>query len=212
MADVIALPKLPTSLETAQLSVRYVFCIHCIPLDLVSDRRPQFVSRVWGAFCKALGASLRLARQSKSTRTWRLCYTASTLLQWPLIFPGLSTPTTPSSARPQEADVFVPSIHLRWSHWVWRDTHAALCRTAEGNRLLADRHRIPTLDYRPGRAVWLSSRDLRLDGVSRKLMPRFVGPYKIDSVVNPVVVKLQLPPSLPINPVIHVSSQLSPAV
>nr|XP_061796630.1 NACHT, LRR and PYD domains-containing protein 12-like [Nerophis lumbriciformis] len=57
MAHFVALPKLPSALETADLLVTHVFRTHGIPSDLVSDRGPQFVSRVWRAFCKALGAT-----------------------------------------------------------------------------------------------------------------------------------------------------------
>ena len=52
----IALPKLPSSRETADLLVRHVFSLHCIPTDIVSDRAPQFTSQVWRAFCKVLDA------------------------------------------------------------------------------------------------------------------------------------------------------------
>ena len=46
----IALPKLPTASETAQLLVKHVFHLHEIPADLVSDRRPQLISQVWKSF------------------------------------------------------------------------------------------------------------------------------------------------------------------
>ncbi|KAL7836411.1 hypothetical protein AOLI_G00276950 [Acnodon oligacanthus] len=40
--------------------VRYVFRVHGIPLDIVSDRGPQFVSAVWRTFGKALGTNMSL--------------------------------------------------------------------------------------------------------------------------------------------------------
>ena len=42
----VPLPKLPTALETARLLVDHVFKLHGIPMDVVSDRGPQFVSQV----------------------------------------------------------------------------------------------------------------------------------------------------------------------
>ena len=60
-AHFIALPKLPTASETAQLLVQHVVRLHGIPADLVSDRGPQFISQVWKAFCRALGASVSLS-------------------------------------------------------------------------------------------------------------------------------------------------------
>ena len=60
-AHFIALPKLPSSRETADLLVQHVFRLHGIPTDIVSDRGPQFTSQVWRAFCGALGATSSLS-------------------------------------------------------------------------------------------------------------------------------------------------------
>lgn len=60
-AHFIALPKLPSSRETADLLVMHVFRLHGIPLDIVSDRGPQFTSQVWKSFCNALGATVSLS-------------------------------------------------------------------------------------------------------------------------------------------------------
>ena len=60
-AHFIPLPKLPSALETANLLVIHVFRLHGIPVDIVSDRGPQFSARTWKAFCQALGASVSLS-------------------------------------------------------------------------------------------------------------------------------------------------------
>ena len=59
----IPLSKLPSALETAALLVQHVFRLHGIPLDIVSDRGPQFSSQVWCAFCRALGALASLSSE-----------------------------------------------------------------------------------------------------------------------------------------------------
>ena len=56
-AHFVALPKLPSAAETAQLLVDHVFKLHSLPQDVVSDRGPQFKVRFWRAFCSLLGAS-----------------------------------------------------------------------------------------------------------------------------------------------------------
>lgn len=54
--DFVPLVTLPSSFETASLLDSYVFRLHGIPLDTVSDLGPQFTSQVWKMFCRALGA------------------------------------------------------------------------------------------------------------------------------------------------------------
>uniref|UniRef100_A0AAZ1XHU1 Integrase catalytic domain-containing protein n=1 Tax=Oreochromis aureus TaxID=47969 RepID=A0AAZ1XHU1_OREAU len=60
-ANFIALPKLPTALETARLLATHVFRLHGIPEDIVCDRGPQFTSWVWKEFCNSLGAKVSLS-------------------------------------------------------------------------------------------------------------------------------------------------------
>ena len=60
-AHFVALTKLPSARETAQLMIEHVFKLHGLPLDVVSDRGPQFTAHFWRAFCKLLGASVSLS-------------------------------------------------------------------------------------------------------------------------------------------------------
>ncbi|KAL0151606.1 hypothetical protein M9458_053089 [Cirrhinus mrigala] len=56
----IPLPKLPTAWETAQILLHQVFRFYGLPEDIVSDRGPQFTSRVWRAFCSQLNINVSL--------------------------------------------------------------------------------------------------------------------------------------------------------
>ncbi|KAK3568755.1 hypothetical protein QTP86_016279 [Hemibagrus guttatus] len=51
----------PTALETAGLLFNHVFRYFSIPEDIVSDRGPQFISRVWRAFLTRLGVDVSLS-------------------------------------------------------------------------------------------------------------------------------------------------------
>ena len=57
----LPLPKLPTARETLEkLLVSVIFTAHGLPLDIISDRGPQFTSAVWKSFCRAIGATASL--------------------------------------------------------------------------------------------------------------------------------------------------------
>uniref|UniRef100_A0A4W5QHM8 Gypsy retrotransposon integrase-like protein 1 n=1 Tax=Hucho hucho TaxID=62062 RepID=A0A4W5QHM8_9TELE len=56
----IPLAKLPTALQTAEALVQQVFRLYGLPEDIVSDRGPQFTSRVWQALCGQLNINVSL--------------------------------------------------------------------------------------------------------------------------------------------------------
>jgi hypothetical protein len=56
----IPLPGLPTALQTVETLFTHVFRHYGVPEDIISDRGPQFTSRVWKAFMECLGVSVSL--------------------------------------------------------------------------------------------------------------------------------------------------------
>lgn len=79
----VALSKLPTAHETGSPR-QHVLCLHGIPLDMASDRGPQFISKVWSVLpvspqastCSSMGrlrADLESALRcvvTQNTHTW----------------------------------------------------------------------------------------------------------------------------------------------
>lgn len=57
---VIALTKLPSAKETAEIMMNHVVKIHGIPRAIVSDWRPQFVTAFWRDICWLIGAKATL--------------------------------------------------------------------------------------------------------------------------------------------------------
>lgn len=77
--------------------------------------------------------------------------------------------------------------------------------TVDRQRDNADRHRSVAPAYQPGQRVWLCAKDIPLRSLSRKLAPRYIGPYEIAAVISPSAVRLRLPASWRIHPMFHVS-------
>lgn len=71
MVYFVPLLKLPSAKETADLLVHHVFYLHGLPVDIVSDRGPQFTAR----FCRLLWISVNLSsgfRPQSNSQTDRL--------------------------------------------------------------------------------------------------------------------------------------------
>nr|XP_054597200.1 uncharacterized protein LOC129163471 [Nothobranchius furzeri] len=232
----VPLKSLPSSAITAQLLIKHVFRLHGIPEEILSDRGPQFISRVWKEFANALGARVALTsgfhpqtngqceRMNQELGAMLHCVCATNPTSWSdhlawMEYAHNSHVSTATGQSPFEASLgYQPSLFphqsdstvttpqfLRRARRAWTDTRAALLRTAERNWQLADRHPRPAPAYAPGQMVWLSSRDVPLKATSKKFAPRFLGPFKIVAVPSPVTVRLDLPRSLRIHPVFHVS-------
>ena len=89
---------------------------------------------------------------------------------------------------------------------VQEEAEAALKKTQEEMKRYADRGRKETEEWKKGNHVLLSTKDLVFkERPSKKLMERYVGPYAIEEVVSSNVVKLRLPSSMRIHPVVNVS-------
>ncbi|KAI2658554.1 Transposon Tf2-9 polyprotein [Labeo rohita] len=56
----IPFPKLPSAMETAEALCNSVFRFYGLPEDIVSDRGPQFTSRLWTSFFRLLGVNVSL--------------------------------------------------------------------------------------------------------------------------------------------------------
>ncbi len=228
-AHFIPLPKLPSARETATVVLDHVFRIHGLPVNVVSDRGPQFVSKFWTEFCRQLGATASLSsgyypqtngqaeRANQDLERVLRCVASAEPSSWssrltmveyahnslPVSSTGLSPfqcclgyqpPLFPS----QESDAIVPSAHafIQRCLRTWSTARAALTRTGERNKASADRHRTEPPLYVCGQKVWLSSQDLPFRLLSRKLGPKFVGPFIISKVLSPVSVRLKLTPPI----------------
>lgn len=142
----VALAKLPSAKETADLLMANVFRLHGIPADIVFNRGPQFISQVWGEFCSALGAKVSLTsgfnpqskgqaeRANQDLETELRCVTATNPTTWSTHLPWIeyahnsdyfcyrSLPLRDIARVPappfpiQEEDIAVPLIQVHLRH------------------------------------------------------------------------------------------------
>uniref|UniRef100_A0A9J7Y373 Integrase catalytic domain-containing protein n=1 Tax=Cyprinus carpio carpio TaxID=630221 RepID=A0A9J7Y373_CYPCA len=238
----LPLKGLPTAMEMAELMFNHVFRYFGIPKDTISDRGPQFISRVWRAFHSLLGVVVSLSSgyhpqsngqtERKIQEIGRFLRTfchghqdswnqflgwaeyAQNSLRQPStgLTPfqsvlGYQPPLFPWSGEP--SDVLSVEYWFRESERVWDAAHHQLQRALRRRRMTADLRHSDAPAYQPGQKVWLSTRDIHLRLLCRKLSPRFNGPFTITEQINPVTFKLHLPPEYRIHPTMSHSSNLT---
>ncbi|CAJ0920562.1 unnamed protein product [Ranitomeya imitator] len=86
---------------------------------------------------------------------------------------------------------------------IWTQVVDNLTLSQEKAQRFANRRRCVGPRLRVGDLVWLSSRHIPMKVSSPKFKPRFIGPYRISEVLNPVSFRLTLPDSFSIHNVFH---------
>ncbi|XP_077121832.1 uncharacterized protein LOC143776382 isoform X1 [Ranitomeya variabilis] len=81
----------------------------------------------------------------------------------------------------------------------------SLTTAQERYKRSADRFRKPAPMFKVGDSVWLATKNLKLNVPSQKLGQKFIGPFKINSIVSSVACRLKLPRTMKVHPVFHVS-------
>ncbi len=135
----IPLPGLPTAMQTAESLFHHLFRNFGLPEDIVSDRGPQYTSRVWQAFFNLLEGLRKSHIRVSSTVQWP--DRAEDPGHWVVsleFLPPEPTRLEPFPSMGRVSTEFTPST-LHWSH------------------PLPVRTRIPTLLVPLGRAIIRSS-------------------------------------------------------
>jgi hypothetical protein len=81
-----------------------------------------------------------------------------------------------------------------------------LIAAQQGQKAYADKHRIEK-SYKIGKKVLLSTKYLNINHgkTNRRLLPKWIGPFKVVQKVGPVSYKLEMNPGWRVHPVFHVS-------
>jgi len=91
---------------------------------------------------------------------------------------------------------------------IQEEAKAALGKTQADMKKYADKKRSDVEEYKVGDLVMLSTKDLKYQMIGRrmeKLTERFVSPYKVKEIISSNTVKLELPSTVKIHPVVNVS-------
>uniref|UniRef100_A0A8C5M8S7 Integrase catalytic domain-containing protein n=1 Tax=Leptobrachium leishanense TaxID=445787 RepID=A0A8C5M8S7_9ANUR len=115
-------------------------------------------------------------------------------------FHPTSIPNLPEPSSVPEVSLHVTSLQRGFDL-----AKTNLLQAQSRNKKAADLRRHPAPDYHIGDLILLSTKHLHLSCPSKKLAPRYLGTFRVASIVNPVAVKLVLPPSLQVHPVFQVS-------
>ncbi|KAI2648976.1 Transposon Tf2-9 polyprotein [Labeo rohita] len=201
----IPLKGLPTAMETALALFHHVFRVYGLPEDISNgqvERLNQEIGRYLRTYCSReqhrWSEFLPWAEYAQNSLT----HSSTGLTPFQCVL-GFQPPMFPWSGEPSS----VPAVDdwIKRSERVWDSAHVRLQRAVRNQEIQANRRRLPHPPYQPGQRVWLSTWDIKLRLPSRKLSPRYVGPFKILKRINEVTYQLELPPNYRISPSFHVS-------
>ena len=225
--------KTATALDTTKLYLFHIWKDHGLPRTIVSDRGPQFASQVMTDLCKRLSILPKLSTahhpqtdgqtevMNREVQQYLQLFCAEEQESW-LDWLGLAQFTINNCQH--SATKFSP-FQLTWTYIPRMGVeHCASkapaaveftdCLSRAYDNLVKAHSRILTqtnrshLDaplYSVRDRVWLSTDNLRLPHASWKLSERWLGPYSITKLIGTNAVKLRLPHSMRIHPVVNIS-------
>ncbi|KAK3553413.1 hypothetical protein QTP70_003573 [Hemibagrus guttatus] len=184
--------------------------------DIVSDRAPQFSSRVWGALCAQLGIGVSLSsgyhpqsngqveRLNQEIGRFLRSYCSREQQHWSEFLPWAEYAQNSLTHSSTGLTPFQCMLGYQPPLFPWSGEPSNVPAVEEWSHLSQEGWEQAHVHLQRER-VWLSTRNLRLKLPCRKLSPKFVRPFEIIRHVNPVSYRLQLPASYRICPTVHVS-------
>ncbi|PIL28875.1 hypothetical protein GSI_08921 [Ganoderma sinense ZZ0214-1] len=200
---------------TADNFIREWFRLHGLPRKIISDRGPQFSSKLFRA----------MGNRNEEIEAYLRMYCSRCCDDWVKWLPiaefafnshvhsatGYSPVYLMYGFEPQfhipMLSTAVPSADERREELrqAREDVTSALTLAAERMKEYYDRYVRDAPEFKDGQKVWLDTRNFRVPGVSRKLVDRYAGPYLVKCKVGNLAYELKLPKDLALHPVFHVS-------
>ncbi len=224
--------------DTAERFRQYVWKLHGLPLDTVSDRGAQFNSAFMRSLYERLGIKPKFStafHPQTDGQTERLNSTLEQYLRnyvshrqdnWSTLLDvaefaynnkrststGLSpfesnygyNPTYTTNSTPAQSSGEANEIADRLAS-LHKELAAGLTRAQEYQERYYNQRHAATPEFQLGDRVWLEATNIRTQQPTRKFAPKRLGPYRIIEKISPQAYKLELPITMNIHPVFHVS-------
>ena len=227
--------------DHAKLFIKNVFRLHGLPVQIISDRGPQFISKFWKAFCKELNIQAALSTAFHPQTDGQTERVNQTLEQYLRVF---------SNYYQDDWAAHLPLAEFAYNNMMNASTNFSPFFVNYGFHPKADglyqKNSAGSVDYldelaesldalkvnlekaqkkqaeianrhraevpfQVGDLVWLSSKNISTTRPSKKLDYKRLGPFKITKQINPVAFELELPETYRIHNVFH-ASLLTPYV
>ena len=111
-------------------------------------------------------------------------------------------------AYPKIGQTFIPSLEERLS-LLTQTRDEALAAHERTQQMMKEWITTKFTPWKVGDKVWLEGRNLRLHYPTKKLAPRWEGPFEISHIISPLAYRLRLLPTWKIHDVFHASLLLT---
>ena len=233
---VILMPcnKMITFEGTAKLLLENLYKWFGLPDKIISDRGPQFASKVFRELMKQLGINLALStayhpqtdrtteRVNQEIEAYLSIYCTSHLEEWSTALHTLEfthnnrrhaeRQKTPFELMFGDSPIAIPYSFENTKYPVIEEKMRILIKNREealaaheiARARMMGRRKSMFTPFKKGDRVWLDTRNLKTNH-HKKITPKREGPFEITDVIGPVTYRINLPESWKIHNVFHAS-------
>ncbi|KAK9407162.1 hypothetical protein NXF25_005936 [Crotalus adamanteus] len=225
-AHFIPCKGLPSARRLSRLFIQHIYRLHGTPRRIISDRGLGSAQGLSSAYHPSTNGAAE--RANAVVERYLRSYVSFQQTDWVDLLPFAEVPynNTVHSSTGYTPFKVVHGVEFNpipeWSlepdrgrdsqTWLlqvtglWERVREARKKAEAAVKIQADKKRAEHEPFRVGDWVYLATKYLRLRIPCRKLGPKYVGPFQITKIINPVTVQLRLPAALgKVHPIFHCS-------